>query len=54
VLEHLAIEDSAYDSVRVQENTRRITGLWQDLDVETFKKEILEEREQDSIGRPAN
>jgi hypothetical protein len=41
-----------YDPERVQENIRRITGLWQGLDVGTFKKEILEEREQDSNGRP--
>ena len=37
---------------RVQERLRMITGAWKGLDVEAFKREILEEREQDSPGRP--
>lgn len=37
---------------RVQERLRMIAGVWKGLDVETFEREILEEREQDSPGRP--
>jgi hypothetical protein len=48
-----SIEQKAtYDPDRVRESILGLRGIFQGLDVEAFKKEILEEREQDSIGRP--
>jgi hypothetical protein len=41
-----------YDPERVRESILSLRGIFQGLDVEQFKKEILEEREQDSVGRP--
>ena len=41
-----------YDPERFRESILGLRGIFQGLDVEEFKKEILEEREQDSVGRP--
>ena len=44
--------DSNYDPDRFRESILGTSGLLKGLDVEEFKKEILEERRQNSIGRP--
>ena len=41
-----------YNPERFRESILSMTGLWKGMDVEEFKKDILEERRQNSIGRP--
>lgn len=42
-----------YDPQQALERLRSLQGLFSDIDVEGFKRETLENREQDSTGRPA-
>jgi hypothetical protein len=43
-----------YDPAKALEGLRSLAGLFSDIDVEAFKRETRENREQDSIGRPAD
>jgi hypothetical protein len=43
-----------YDPAKALEGLGSLAGLFSDIDVEAFKRETLENREQDSMGRPAN
>ena len=43
-----------YDVERVREGLVRISGLLKEVDVEALKAELREQRDQDSIGRPAD
>lgn len=43
-----------YDPERVRAGLSRIAGLLKDVDTEALKAELREQREQDSIGRPAD
>lgn len=42
-----------YDPQKALESLRCLQGLFSGIDVEAFKRETLENREQNSIGRPA-
>ncbi|MCC6945511.1 MAG: hypothetical protein IT335_13090 [Thermomicrobiales bacterium] len=42
-----------YDPQKALESLRSLQGLFSDIDVEAFKRETLENREQNSVGRPA-
>lgn len=42
-----------YDPEKVRKALHSLIGIYEGLDIEEFKREILEQREQDSIGRPA-
>jgi hypothetical protein len=43
-----------YDPVKVQEAFSRAVGLLRGVDTEQLKRDLLEQREQDSTGRPAD
>jgi hypothetical protein len=42
-----------YDPERVKAGLSRITGLLKGVDVDALLEELRQQREQDSIGRPA-
>jgi hypothetical protein len=42
-----------YDPAKALEGLRSLIGLYSGMDVDEFMREIKEQREQDSIGRPA-
>ena len=42
-----------YDPEKVREALHSLIGIYEGLDIEEFQREILQQREQDSIGRPA-
>ena len=43
-----------YGQTKVQEAFSRVVGLLQGVDTEQLKRDLLEQREQDSTGRPAD
>lgn len=45
---------ASYDPAKVQEAFSRAVGLLRGVDTEQLKRDLLEQREQDSPGRPAD
>ena len=45
---------ATYDPAKVQEAFSRAVSLLRGVDTERLKRELLEQREQDSTGRPAD
>lgn len=42
-----------YDPIAAREGLRSLVGLFSGMDVDEFMRDIKEQREQDSTGRPA-
>ncbi len=42
-----------YDPQKALESLRSLQGLFSGMDVDEFMREMKEQREQDSVGRPA-
>jgi hypothetical protein len=44
---------AGYDPEKVREGLRKSAGALKGVDIETFKKDVKNQRQQDSHGRPA-